>query len=54
MCLILDRDVNATDAHGCTALHMMVTNKGIHAKKMASLLLQAGADVGQSRTDTFK
>ena len=46
-------DVNARDTHGCTALHMMATNSGVHAKKMASLLLQAGANVGQSQTDTY-
>ena len=42
-------DVTASDKHGRSALHLVAADSSVHARRMVSLLLTHGSDVGGSR-----
>ena len=41
------RDVSRCDRHGRNALHLVASSESIHARKMVSLLLKNGSDIGE-------
>ena len=48
MFLLSSRDINACDKDGHSALHLVCSSESIHARKMVSLLMRNGSDVGES------
>ena len=42
------RDINACDKDGRSALHFVSSSESVHARKMVSVLLRSGSDVGES------
>ena len=41
------RDVDKCDRHGRNALHLVASSESIHARKMVSLLLKNGSNIGE-------
>lgn len=41
-------DVTASDKQGRSALHLVASDSSVHARRMVSLLLTHGSDVGGS------
>lgn len=40
-------DINACDKHGRSALHLVASSESVHARKMVSLLMRSGSNVGE-------
>ena len=46
------RDINHCDPKGRSALHFVATSESVQARKMVSLLMKSGSDVGELITHT--
>ena len=46
-------DIDQIDPKGRSALHFVATSESVHAKKMVSLLMRRGSQVGQFNACTY-